>query len=95
MLSVIHRARSYVSRPRRYHLIFVSGGLSGKLFFAHLFCLAGWTWDLSWKYPLLFCFLSSRLLRVHDEPRIAGVWDIAWMRVLHIAWNYRIVRSAR
>lgn len=67
VLSVIHRAWSDVSRPRRYHfafcLVLTRGGfLLGQIGFVHLFCLGG-TWDLSWKYPLLFCFFLRHSVR--------------------------------
>lgn len=86
VLSVIHRAWSDVSRPRRYHLLFALfrlevGFLLGQIGFVHLFCLGG-TWDLSWKYPLLFCFVPFGACM---SPLLAGVWEEASARPLRVA----------
>ena len=62
VLSVIHRARSDVSRPRRYHLILPQENLSsGKLFL--FICFVGWeglgTGTCHGNTPFCFVFLLA------------------------------------
>jgi hypothetical protein len=47
-----------------------------------LFCQVGGTWDLSWKYPLLFCFSRCASCVCMLEPGIAGRLGIASMRAV-------------